>query len=560
MSNERDILSTTNAKMCIGAPSAKRIQHIWFLLTYIKLLRLDRRELLMRHVHYIEKAIQRGEGRLLASGALAVETGKYTGRAAKSRFVIRDNATESTIGWGSANQPIEESEGRRFLNAVKQRLGEIETFQVRRYVGPFPVELITPSAWHAAFADNMFRSEVIESLARQAGTIDAESFGVIRIWHDPHTPANVYGTKSPQDAMIVLDPSNFEVAIAGTAYAGEIKKSAFSMANYLLPITGILPMHASANCLEDGSRSCLIFGLSGTGKTTLSAQEGRYLIGDDEIVWSQNGLSNLEGGCYAKLINLTEKSEPDIFRAVNRFGVILENVVFDEATREPDFSSSERTENTRGSYSMNALSRVFDQSREASEPTAIVFLTADAFGALPAVARLDEWQMRYHFMSGFTAKVAGTEMGLKEPKATFSACFGAPFMPRSPTVYAHLLAKKARDAGASTWLLNTGWIGGYEHGSRFPLEVTRRLLSLIQDGVLDSMPFVRHPIFGFEVPKEAPGVDPKYLRIPEGPQVEMLARKFIENQAQFTDPDACEICARGGPSIGSSRVEQVSIT
>lgn len=513
----------------------------------------------MRQVHYIEEAIQRREGRLLASGALAVETGTHTGRAASSRFVIRDNATENTVGWGAANQPIDEAEGRRFFSAIKQRLGEIETFHVRKFVGPFPVELITPSAWHAAFADNMFRSQVIESLSRQAGTSDAESFGVIRIWHDPYTPASVYGLKMPQDAVILLDPSNFEIAIAGTAYAGEVKKAAFSMANYLLPISGILSMHASANCLEDGSRSCLIFGLSGTGKTTLSAQEGRYLIGDDEIVWSQRGLSNLEGGCYAKLINLTEEQEPDIYRAVNRFGAILENVVFDENTREPDFSSAERTENTRGSYPMKALARVFDQSREASEPTAIVFLTADAFGALPAVARLDEWQMRYHFMSGFTAKVAGTEIGLKEPKATFSACFGAPFMPRSPTVYAHLLAKKARDAGASTWLLNTGWIGGYEHGSRFPLEVTRRLLSLIQDGVLDSGAFVRHPIFGFEVPKEAPGVNPKYLQIPEGNQVEMLARKFIENQAQFTDPDACEICARGGPSLASSKVDQVSI-
>ncbi len=506
----------------------------------------------MRHVHYIEEAVQRREGRLLVSGALAVETGARTGRAANSRFVIRDGSTENTIGWGAANQPIEEADGRRFLGSVKQRLSEIETYRVRKFVGPFPVEVITPSAWHAAFAENMFRSEAIESLARQAGALDAEQFGVIRIWHDPHTPASVYGINTPQDAMILLDPSNFEIAIAGTAYAGEIKKSAFSMANFLLPISGILPMHASANCLEDGSRSCLIFGLSGTGKTTLSAQEGRFLIGDDEIVWSHNGLSNLEGGCYAKLINLTEEREPDIYRAVNRFGAILENVVFDEETREPDFSSAARTENTRGSYPMNALKRVFDQRREASPPSAIVFLSADAFGALPAVARLDEWQMRYHFMSGFTAKVAGTEIGLKEPKATFSACFGAPFMPRSPSVYAHLLAKKASEAGASTWLLNTGWIGGYARGERFPLKITRRLLSLIQDGVLDSGSFVRHPVFGFEVPKDVPGVPSEYLRIPDGKHVEELARKFIENHAQFKDHDASEICARGGPSLAAS--------
>lgn len=503
----------------------------------------------MGYVIYLEEAIRRREAYLLESGAIAVETGAHTGRSANSRFIVEDAVTEKSVDWGEVNRPFAENKTKGFFDSIRQRLSEVITYRVRGYVGPFPVELITASAWHAAFAEMMFRGDVISSLARQSLTEDAESFGAIRIWHDPYVAASAYGLKMPQDAFILLDPSNFEVGIVGTAYAGEIKKSAFSMANYLLPISGILPMHASANCREDGSRSCLIFGLSGTGKTTLSAQEGRYLIGDDEIVWSGSGLSNLEGGCYAKLIDLTEKNEPDIYRAVNRFGSIMENVVFDRATRVPDFSSSALTENTRGSYPMKSLKRVFDQSREASEPNAIVFLTADAFGALPALARLDEWQMRYHFMSGFTAKVAGTEVGLTEPKAAFSACFGAPFMPRSPAVYAEMLAKKVRHANASVWILNTGWKGGYEKGARFPLAVTRKLLALIQEDAFSQQKFRRHPIFGFEIPESAPGVASEFLDVPEGPQVEALARKFLANQENFKDPAACEICERGGPSL-----------
>jgi phosphoenolpyruvate carboxykinase (ATP) len=309
-------------------------------------------------------------------------------------------------------------------------------------------------------------------------------------------------------------------------------------------------MHASANCLADGSHSCVIFGLSGTGKTTLSAQDGRYLIGDDESAWSQTGLTNLEGGCYAKLVNLTPEKEPEIFSAVNRFCSILENVAYDPSTRVPDFSSVALTENTRGSYKLNALERVFSQTREADLPETIVFLTADAFGALPAVARLDEWQMRYHFMSGFTAKVAGTEMGLKEPKAAFSACFGAPFMPRSPSVYANLLAERARESGASVWLLNTGWVGGYQKGSRFPLPLTRRILEMIQNGELQQSKFTKHPIFGFDVPTSVKGIDQEILMTPTGPQVEELAKMFIKNQEKFKDADAQEIIARGGPTVG----------
>lgn len=503
---------------------------------------------------FMEEAICQKKAHLLASGALAVETGRHTGRAASSRFIVRNEATETTVDWGDVNKPMEAGVAEKFFADIQRRIGSGETHTVRSHVGPFPIEVTTTSSWHAMFADNMFRESTIKSVLEQAQK-QKESFGTIRIFHDPYTPASAYGITSPEDAVIVLDPARFQVAIAGTAYAGEIKKSGFSFANYLLPAAGILTMHSSANCREDGTGSCVIFGLSGTGKTTLSAQGGRHLIGDDEIVWTERGLSNLEGGCYAKLIALTEEKEPDIFRAVNRFGAILENVSFDPETRTPDFMDGSKTENTRGSYKLALLDRVFDQNREAAQPESIVFLTADAFGALPAVAKLDEWQMRYHFMSGFTAKVAGTEIGLKEPKAAFSACFGAPFMPRSPAVYANLLAHRVAQAGARVYLLNTGWIGGFKTGQRFPLSVTRQLLQMIQDGVLDRAPMEKHPIFGFQVPTSAPGIDSELLRSPTGPQVEDLARRFIANQEKFKGAEAQEICRRGGPSLNGGAAQ-----
>jgi phosphoenolpyruvate carboxykinase (ATP) len=512
-------------------------------------------------VNFIEEAIAGKKATLLASGALAVQTGKHTGRSANSRFIVRDDNTSESVDWGDVNKPMVSEEAQKFFTEIQKRLqgqnqGQNQghgqsTYRVTSHVGPFPIEVTTTSAWHAAFADNMFRESTIESIVAQAQR-STSAFGTIRVFHDPYTPASQYGITAPEDAVIVLDPTNFRIAIAGTAYAGEIKKSAFSMANYLLPVSGILPMHSSANCLADGSSSCVIFGLSGTGKTTLSAQAGRHLIGDDEIVWSERGLSNLEGGCYAKLIGLTEESEPEIFRAVGRSGAILENVVFDEATLIPNFEDQSRTENTRGSYKLGALDRVFDQTHEADLPESIVFLTADAFGALPAVSRLDEWQMRYHFMSGFTAKVAGTEIGLKEPKAAFSSCFGAPFMPRNPALYASLLASRAAEAGSRVYLLNTGWIGGYKTGQRFPLPVTRRILEMIQSGEFDNAQFERHPIFGFEVPKSAKGIDSELLKSPVGPQVEDLARRFVANQSKFKGDDALEFCAKGGPSLGTS--------
>lgn len=504
---------------------------------------------------FIQEAIQQSSGTLLASGALAVRTGRHTGRAASSRYIVRDQMTEGIVDWGDVNKPWAREQADKFFGDIQSRLADTAVYTVQGFIGPFPLEVKTTSPWHAAFADNMFRSSFISDLAAQAAGQKAK-LETIHIWHDPYVKASDYGVTAPEDAFILLDPAKMRIGICGTAYAGEIKKSAFSLANYLLPAADVLPMHASANCLEDGSRASVIFGLSGTGKTTLSAQAGRYLIGDDEIAWGSRGLSNLEGGCYAKLINLTEEREPDIYRAVHRFGSIMENIDFNDEMRAPDFASTVHTENTRGSYKLTSLERVFDQQAEAAHPETIVFLTADAFGALPAVARLDEWQMRYHFMSGFTAKVAGTEIGIKEPKAAFSACFGAPFMPRSPSVYANLLAKKVAETGASVWLLNTGWVGGFQKGQRFPLALTRRLLELVQTGELERGQFTKHPIFGFDVPTSAAGIDRELLACPVGPQVEELAKRFAANQEKFRDDEAREICVKGGPSVGTSRVAE----
>ncbi|MES2856768.1 MAG: phosphoenolpyruvate carboxykinase (ATP) [Bdellovibrionota bacterium] len=505
---------------------------------------------------FLEEAIRNGEVQVLDSGAIAAQTGKHTGRSANSRFILKHPTTDAKIDWGDVNKPMSIETGEKFLSEIETKLSGMQTHLVKGFIGPFALEVVTPSAWHAAFADNMFRQQAVSSLTKQVESLGISPSKPIRIFHDPYTPASKYGITAPEDACVLLDPHGLRVAITGTAYAGEIKKSAFSLANYLLPETGILPMHSSANCESDGSKSCVIFGLSGTGKTTLSAQAGRHLIGDDEIVWSERGISNLEGGCYAKLIGLTPESEPDIFKAVNMPGAILENVVVDATTKLPKFEDASKTENTRGSYKLEALSRVFDQTKEASLPQTVVFLTADAFGALPALARLDEWQMRYHFMSGFTAKVAGTEIGLKEPKAAFSACFGAPFMPRAASVYAHLLANRVAASGAKVYLLNTGWRGGYANGKRFPLAITRRLLELVQTGEIETAKFEKHPIFGFDVVVSAPGIEREVLAMPEGPQVEDLAKRFIANATtKFKDSDAQEICRLGGPSLGGAGMD-----
>ncbi len=480
----------------------------------------------MNTMELIEESLKRGLGVCNDEGVLLVDTGAFTGRAAKNRYLVDHPELKESVDWGKVNKPLDVTLSHQIFEKLASRLQGEKTYSMDGYVSAFPISVTSTSPWHIAFAKNMFRSEPIEAL-----TSRLPKDKTIQVFHYPFGTTEDLGISgAPNTTIILLDLVELKVAIIGTAYAGEIKKSAFTICNYRLVDFGFFPMHASANCLHNGDDSCVLFGLSGTGKTTLSASPERYLIGDDEIVWTPKGLSNLEGGCYAKLINLSEDKEPEIYRACNKMGAILENVSHNSEMKI-DFSNASKTENTRGSYPIEALGdTVYVQDREAQAPKNVVFLTADAFGALPAVARLDFNQAQYHFISGYTAKVAGTEMGLKEPQATFSACFGAPFMPRSPVVYAELLADFLRKENATVWLLNTGWTGGaYGVGKRFPMHITRAILEAIQSGELAKQPTQRHGVFGFEVPTVCPGVDPKYLAVPTGERVDLVAKKFREN-------------------------------
>ncbi len=492
----------------------------------------------------IDEAVKSGLGVLSAHGALIVKTGKFTGRAAKNRYVLNRPELKNTIDWGPVNVAMDLNVGLELFKRARAELEKNKIYHMSGYVGGFPIEVTSTSPWHIAFAKNMFRQETIPSVSEKA-----PKGKTIQVWHIPYKTAHDLGLTQIDSTVILLDPHELQVVIVGTAYAGEIKKSGFSLANYIFPQMGYFPMHASANCLKDGSESCVLFGLSGTGKTTLSAANDRYLIGDDEIVWTPTGISNLEGGCYAKLIGLTEDREPEIYRASNRPGSILENVVYNESTREVDFHDQSITENTRSSYPLSALDKIAHQNKECSAPKNIIFLSADAFGALPAVAKLNSYQAQYHFLSGYTAKLAGTEVGVKEPTAAFSTCFGAPFMPLNPSVYAGLLAKYMTEAKANVWLLNTGWTGkGYGHGERFPLSLTREIVRNIQSGELAKAPTKPHPIFGFEVPTTIKNVDSKLLQIPEGEAVNNLAAKFMENIKKFSNLDS-KITEQGGPRL-----------
>lgn len=497
----------------------------------------------------LELAIRAGQGVLSEDGSLLVQTGMRTGRSTKERFILRKPSIEGAVDWNTNNQPCEPNLGERIIHTLKERLGSTKssTYWMDGFAGPFPVKLHSSSPWHVAFAKNMFRSSAVQTVADAC-----EDLPTIEVWHEPFIKVSELAIDWPFECAILLDFDSAQIGIIGTAYAGEIKKAVFSICNFLLTNFGILPMHASANCRQDGSQSCLLFGLSGTGKTTLSADSERFLIGDDEIIWTDDGISNLEAGCYAKLINLDPLHEPEIYRASNQFGSILENVAYDSQSRKVDFFNAKITENTRGSYPLTAIPHCFDQTRQAQPPKTVVFLTADAFGALPAVARLNYWQAQYQFISGYTAKLAGTEIGVHDPKATFSTCFGGPFMPRAASVYAKLLAENCRKFNTQVWLLNTGWMqGGVKSGARFPLLVTRTILRAIQNGKLELIPTVTHPIFNFQVPTECPGVSPELLLAPEGTQVTQLAEKFRENFQRYSPLSDPEILSRGGPQLRS---------
>lgn len=499
----------------------------------------------------IQQSIADSLGEKGPKDSLMVKTGSCTGRSTKERFLVEHPETKNNFFWGKTNKALDTTVGTNFIKNVQKYVLSKKYYSMKAFVGCFPVEVYSTSTWHVAFAYNMFRSQAVESLLKQVG----KNFK-IQIWHAPNISVKDLCSKIKKDfdfpfeeRGVVLDPTKAQVAIVGTAYAGEIKKSAFSICNYKFPESEVFPMHASANCNIKGEEACILFGLSGTGKTTLSSDPDRHLIGDDEILWSHRGLSNMEGGCYAKLINLEKAKEPEIYNAIHREGSILENVFYDK-NKVIDFNSSVYTENTRGSYSLEALEKVFKQNIESKHPKSIVFLVADAFGALPAVAKLNPWQTQYHFISGYTAKIAGTEIGITEPKATFSSCFGAPFMPRPAKVYAKLLAKLSTTYNVPVWIVNTGWQGGYDKGERFPISVSRSLLKAIQSGSLANAPMQTHSVFGFDVPTECQGVDSSYLKIPKENLAINLAKKFINN-AKNLGPEviSTEVIKNGGPSI-----------
>ncbi len=483
-----------------------------------------------------EAAIARGEARVAAGGPLLAETGSHTGRSPKDKFVVREPATEAEVWWDNNGAITREAFQQLHADMLAHAHGR-ELFAQDLYGGAderhrVSVRVYTEKAWHNLFIRHLLRRPDRAELATfvpDMTILDLPSFKV-----DPKR----YGARS--ETIIACDFVNKVVLIAGTAYAGEMKKSVFTFLNYLLPTKGVMPMHCSANVGPAGD-TALFFGLSGTGKTTLSADASRTLIGDDEHGWSERGVFNFEGGCYAKMIRLSKEAEPEIYAAVTRFPAVLENVTIDPMTRQPDFDDGSRTENTRGAYPLESIPNA-SLTGLAPHPKNIVMLTADAFGVMPPIAKLSPAQAMYHFLSGYTAKVAGTERGVTEPSATFSTCFGAPFMPRHPSVYGALLKRLIAEHGADCWLVNTGWTSGaYGVGHRMPIKATRALLSAALSGSLSKAEFRTDPNFGFAVPVDVPGVDATILdpratwadKAGYDRQAAKLVKMFQDNFAKF---------------------------
>ncbi len=456
-----------------------------------------------------EEAIRRYEGMLSHLGPLVVRTGQHTGRLPRDKFLVREPSSEAKIWWGKVNRPMDVAK----FQALKHRLGAYlqgkDVFVENCYAGAeeryrVPIRIVAERAWHAMFARNMFIRELDDSRLDQ----HHPEFTIIHVPNFNAVP-EIDGTNSA--AFVVLHFGQKLILIGGTAYAGEMKKSIFTVMNYLLPQRQVMAMHCSANYGKDPNDVALFFGLSGTGKTTLSADPDRTLIGDDEHGWSDEGVFNFEGGCYAKVIRLSREAEPEIYEVTRRFGTILENVTLDTRTRHVDLNDASLTENTRAAYPITHIPHMTRQGT-AGHPRNIIMLTCDAFGVLPPVARLSREQAMYHFLAGYTAKVAGTEAGVTEPQATFSACFGAPFMALPPLTYAQLLGEKIRRHNVEVWLVNTGWTGGaYGEGKRIPLASTRAIVRAILSGALKNGQTRPDPVFGVEVPLNCPDVPDQLL-------------------------------------------------
>lgn len=490
----------------------------------------------------VEEAIRRNEGVLAADGPLVVETGKHTGRSAKDKYIVKDAETADTVWWGKTNVPMDPA---HFAALKEDFLAEIagrgDLFVADLFGGSQPehrvnVRVINELAWHNLFIRTLLvrpSDAELASFVPEYTIIDLPSFRA--------DPAR-HGCRS--ETVVAVNFSEKLILIGGTAYAGEMKKSVFGILNYLLPTRGVMPMHCSANIGANGD-TAVFFGLSGTGKTTLSADASRTLIGDDEHGWSDTAVFNFEGGCYAKMIRLSAEAEPEIFATTKRFGTVLENVVIDPVTRQLDFDDNSLAENSRGSYPIDFIPNASAENM-GPVPKNIIMLTADAYGVLPPIAKLTPDQAMYHFLSGYTARVAGTEIGVTEPEATFSTCFGAPFMPRHPSIYGNLLKERIAKGNVTCWLVNTGWTGGKATMpgiSRMPIKATRALLNAALDGSLNAVEFAKDPNFGFDVPVAVPGVDTKLLNPRDAWEdkaqydatARTLVQQFVDNFAQFED-------------------------
>ena len=490
----------------------------------------------------VEHAVRNGEGVLAADGPFVVATGKHTGRSAKDKFFVRDETTENAVWWGKTNVAMTPEHFAALKADFFAALGEKDKLYVADLFGGSQpehrvnVRIINELAWHNLFVRTLLvrPSETeLASFAPEYTIIDLPSFRADPARHGSRT-----------ETIIAVNFTEKLILIGGTAYAGEMKKSVFGILNFLLPVKGVMPMHCSANIGPNGD-TAVFFGLSGTGKTTLSADASRTLIGDDEHGWSDTAVFNFEGGCYAKVIRLSAEAEPEIYATTKRFGTVLENVVIDPVTRTLDLDDASLAENSRASYPIDFIPNA-SADNLGPVPQNVIFLTADAYGVLPPIARLTPDQAMYHFLSGYTARVAGTEIGVTEPEATFSTCFGAPFMPRHPSVYGNLLKERIAKGGVKCWLVNTGWSGGkatQEGIKRMPIKATRALLNAALDGSLSQATFKKDPYFGFEVPIAVAGVDSKLLD-PRGAWADAaeydktaatLVQQFVDNFAQFAD-------------------------
>ena len=498
-----------------------------------------------------EHALARGEGRMAHMGGFCATTTPHTGRSPNDKFTVREGETEETVDWGNVNVPFSADDFERLRADVVAHLDSRELYVRDVRAGAdtahaLNVRVVSESAWHSLFVYNMFlRPDLDELEGMEPG---------FTVLHAPELEADPerHGTRTT--TAVVVSFSRREVLVVGTRYAGEIKKSIFSVLNYLYPASGVLPMHCSANVGEDGDVA-LFFGLSGTGKTTLSADPERGLVGDDEHGWTDDGIFNFEGGCYAKVINLSPEREPEIYEATRMFGTIMENVVLNENTRKVLYDADHVTENTRASYPIHYIPNAVIPG-QAGHPSNVVFLTCDAFGVMPPIARLTPAQAMYHFLSGYTAKVAGTERGITDPKAAFSACFGAPFLPRRPSEYAHMLGERLRKHDARVWLVNTGWTGGpHGVGERMKLDHTRTMLRAALSGRLDGVETWTDPHFGLEVPRTVPDVPDQVLSPRDtwddpaayDAQATKLADMFRENFAKYAQSVEPEV-REAGPS------------